>query len=361
MIQSVFHFIPEVKLGGESLAAYRPIFNLNSWLDGNLQKYIESLLDKNIGLRGYFIRTDNQINYWLFGQIYQKTDEDIVVGKNHYLFEQKYIDSYIGIDKINLEKLNKQIELLINVQNKLEINNKLFLLVIAPNKASFFNEYIPNSQLKNTRVGDLDYNYLVLIEELEKRGVNYWDGKKFFLEEKNRSLAPLFTKSGTHWTVYGSCLVAQKVINKINSQKKENYNFPQCGLLNWSDKPLGQDADLLNLSNIWLTSNFEERLAYPKTTPVSKINNIDLLLIGDSFSWNILKQLESGPFINSYDFAYYFNTLSSFPNKQTVPISKQNDDFLKLINSHDVIIIEVNESGVSDIGWGFLEKANEVL
>ena len=55
----------------------------------------------------------------------------------------------------------------------------------------------------------------------------------------------------------------------------------------------------------YVTNNFEERLAYPKTTPVSKINNINLLLIGDSFSWNILKQLEDGPFINSYNFAYY--------------------------------------------------------
>ncbi len=361
LIQSMFHFMPETKLGGEIQIINKPYINLTSWLSGDIQKYFETKLDQSLGLKGYFIKTDNQINYLLFGQIYQKTAAPLIIGKHHYIFEKGYIDSYIGTEKVDLNKLSEQITLMKKVQDKLQKQNKIFLFVISPSKANFFKEYIPNSALKGIHTEDLNYNYFALIRELKKQNINYWDGSEFFLSQKSKSTAPLFSKSGTHWSLYGACLATKEIINLLGSQQNINYISPQCNSLDWSNKPLDQDADLLNLSNIWFKYPFEERLAYPKTEKISNINNLNILLIGDSFSWNFVRRLETGPYVNNYNFAYYFNTLYSFPDRKKTSDIKQSNELLNLIEYNNAVIVEINESGISDIGWGFLKSADKVL
>lgn len=359
LMQSCIKIFPEASLTGRVLLMARPDISFVNWFNGSIQKYFESSLESSLGLKNYYIRSDNQLNYWLFKESHQKTEERLVFGKNNYIFEQNYINSYIGRDQVRAEIISEKVRLMKVLQDRLKEKNKAFLFVIAPSKANFFNQYIPENQLSKIQTTNLSYNYFVLIEELKKQNVNYLDGRQYFSDIRNSSPAPLFSKSGTHWTVYGSCLVTNKIINELGRQLGATYFIPDSDLFEWSLEPQGRDADLLNLTNIWFRNGFKEKLAYPKKRIANSINNIDLLLIGDSFSWNILDHLKNGPLLNSYDFSYYFSTNYSYPDNENTPLPRSNFDLLEQLESNNAVIIESNEAGLRNIGWDFMDEANK--
>ncbi len=361
LLQGLLRVLPEASLSGDIMPIEKIDINLMNWLDGKIQANIESWFERKIGLKGYFIRTDNQLNYWLFNEIHQKTKERLVVGKKHYLFEQNYIDAYLGRDKANLNDLSKRIGLMRRLQDELQYKHKTFLFVLAPSKASFLADCLPDDQLGSAKVGDLSFNYLAIIKELRKQGVNYWDGREYFARESRVAKAPLFARSGTHWTIYGSCLATEQILGQLGALRGEVYSKPDCKNIDWSSNPIGQDADLLNLTNLWFRSDFKELLAYPRISYSAKANDLGLLWIGDSFSWNILKHFRDGKYIRSYDFGYYFNTNYSYPDNEINPMPKTGQKLEDLINKQDAIIVESNEAGLFDVGWGFVEKANEAV
>jgi len=362
LCQAVFHFVPEAELSGKVMPIIMPELSMKNWFAGSLQESFTQLVDRKLGLRSYLIRTDNQLNYWLFGEIHQKTKEKLVIGKDHYVFEQNYIDAYIGRDKANLTKMRERVSAIRELQDRLRERKQTFLLVIAPSKANFYAEYLPDNQLGGVSQDELSYNYQHLIVELQKQGVNYWDGREYFAKERGQAIAPLFCKTGTHWTIYGSCLATREIIATANRLAGESWAGPTCTDLEWRERPLWTDGDLLDLTNIWFKGDFYERLAYPRATIPAKQNDLDLFLIGDSFSWNILSQLNSGPFVRNYDFSYYFKTNYASPDnnlKRSLPTD--NAGLREFVRQKNLVMIEVNEAGMFDIGWNFAETMNEAL
>lgn len=359
--QGVFGFFPEEELFGMTKEAIKPEFNFKNWLNMSFQKDFESWIDSKLGLRGYFIKTDNEINYLLFKEIHQKTHNKIIIGKDNYLFENSYIKSHIGRDYRDIPVLEERIQKLKKLQDKLSENKIAMIFLISPSKASFYPEKIPPELIYETADKNPETNYNRIMPMLEKYEINYIDGLDVLLNKKDTSEYLLFSKSGTHWTRYGSCLVLGDIIKETDRQLNSKSRVPDCSEVKIFKEPLFEDRDLADLANLWNTERFDQELAYPQLKHETDIpNKIDLLMIGDSFGWGLLKNVRESKGVTDYNFYYYFN--SDYKEDGVArDINKNPKDLKEFILSKNLLIIEANEIALNDIGFGFIEAALEAL
>ena len=94
-IQKIFTLKWEKPLMGDIPALEEVKFSWDNWISEKYQKYTTGNTNQSFGFRPYFVRLHNQILYSLFNRA---SARDIIVGKKNYLFEKKYIDSYLGKD-----------------------------------------------------------------------------------------------------------------------------------------------------------------------------------------------------------------------------------------------------------------------
>ena len=359
LFQSFFHLLPEVSLRGVILTGGQPRLSIKNWFNGKFQTAFESWFDSNLGLRGYFVKTDNEINYRLFDEIHQKTQQKIIVGERNNLFEKNYIDSFVGRDHKSFDELQQRVADLKKLQDALSERGIDFVFLVAPSKATFCPENMPSQFLEDTSEQNQIGNYDQVLPLLSINNINYVDARYFLLEQKSSSKYPLFSKSGTHWTQYGSCLVVEKVLAEVNDKFENNYALPDCEDIEISVTPRKEDKDLADLANLWSARQFYQPLAYPRfDQPV--FNDINLLMVGDSFSWAFLKNIFESGAVRDYNFYYYFNSDYNSQNI-SVPVNKDNNFLKQEILKRNLVIVEANDAGLGDIGFGFVSSALNAL
>jgi len=361
-VQTIFHLFPEPKLIGFTKLVDAPKFNLTDWFNGKFQTRFEAWLDNYLGFRGYFVKTDNELNYLLFKENHQKTEQKLIIGRDNYLYEKNYIDSSIGRDYRPLNELNERVKSLKILQDKLEKHSIGFILLISPSKASFYPEYIPPALIEKTIEPNPKTNYERVLPLIKENKINYIDARELFLNQKGVSQYPLFPRSGTHWTRYGSCLIMQRLLIEDGRQLNDKYNIPDCSNIKLNSVPQGEDRDLADLSNLWYSKMFYQELAYPIFAKASaSLNDIDMLMIGDSFGWGILRNLRGSWAVKNFNFYYYFNSDYDYNNVSN-PINKDDSNHLKQeILKRNLVVIEANEAALNDIGFGFIDSAITAL
>ncbi len=360
--QGVFHFLPEEDLVGMTEKIKRPTFSFSGWIDKTFQKDFETWIDGKLGLRGFFVKTDNEINYLLFKEIHQKTGTKLIVGENNYLFEYNYIETYLGKDYKNTSLLRKRVQELKQLQDILKEKGIALIFLMSPSKASFYSEHIPREFIFDTAKDDPETNYKRILPLLEENKINYFDSLDFFLGKKENTDYPLFSKSGTHWTRYGSCLVLEKLIEETSNQLNSDFLIPNCSNVEISSIPKYEDGDLAELSNLWYKKMFFQDLAYPKFEYDPKnINDISLLMVGDSFSWGILANIRESRAMADYNFYYYFSSDYNSKNTIVTPVTDDKEVLKEIILSKNLIIIEATETALNNVGFGFIEAALDAL
>jgi hypothetical protein len=201
-------------------------------------------------------------------------------------------------------------------------------------------------------------NYDKVLPLLDSGGVHYLDTRKMLSETKSASKFPVFSRGGTHWTADSSCNIAGAITEKLNSQLKNKIASIECSNVRISKNNSEEEKDLINLINIWDTSNYSENLPYPDIHPVK--GNVSskprLLIIGDSFIWGILSVFKDADIIGSSNFLYYFSRIAKYPDFDLEPFEKSSANLNKLIDNADIVIIESSEPALTNIGFGFLES-----
>jgi SGNH hydrolase-like domain, acetyltransferase AlgX len=354
LLQIFFKIFPETSLVGVSTPAPRPQFSLPSWYSGDFQAAAEKYFELHLGLKGYLIRTDNEINYLLFREIHQKTGSKLIVGLHDYLYEKSYIDAYIGRDFQPVAQLEERVQALKALQDYLQKKNVALVFLIAPSKASFYPEYIPPELIFKTTDPTPPSNYQQILPLLRKYGINFIDGRALLLADKSSAPYPIFSKSGTHWTRYGSCLVTVQLLAEIGRQLDTKINLPDCGKVVVHPVPLAEDRDLADLTNLWAENQFYQPLAYPQLQNSLPNDKINILAVGDSFMWSVIRNIKDGKLVNSLDFYYYFNTHYQY-DQAVGPVDRSSDEVRSSLAKKNVVLIEVSETGLTDIGYGFLD------
>ncbi len=351
-------------LAGVETEAAPPASSLTGWWNGTLQAEFDAWIGRQIGLRGMLVRTANQFNYSLFGELPRRGGTPVVRGRDGYLYEQAYVDAYRKKGKRSAADLRVRSADIRRLQDRLAADGIAFLLVIAPSKAEIYPEFLPPEADVAGR-SQRRSNYENVIGYLRQDGVNLVDAHALFREWKSEPGAPaLFTKGGTHWNHYGAARVVELVAARLRELTgKDLPGLRVVGSVT-NRTVVDSDNDLGELVNIWRG----DALAGPQVHPVIEKQAGSylpgVLFVGDSFVFTLTNLMDREQLYRRRDTFYYFKRRFAHPAAVDAPLDKSQLDLLQEVRGRDAVVIEVGEYWLPKIGFGFateLLKAYDAL
>ncbi|MCK5839798.1 MAG: hypothetical protein KAG99_08115, partial [Bacteroidales bacterium] len=213
MIQKPFPLVNIEPLKGSFIPEEEPWLVLKDYLSGAFQENYNTYLEENIGFRPWLVRVNNQINFSFFNIT---NASYVVVGKNNYLYEENYIKAYLGRDFLGREKWEEKIRKIVFVDKEFKKRKIDLIFILAPGKATFFPEYIPDEYNTNNKSIS---NHEYLLNAFEGEGINYIDFNTWFLSMKDTATYPLYPQCGIHWSAYGVALAIDSIKGYIEELK----------------------------------------------------------------------------------------------------------------------------------------------
>ena len=333
---------------GELKAVSKMDFDFRKWLNGEFQEQNGLYLERNFGLRDYYIRIYNQIAYSLWRT---PKAQYLVIGKKDFMYEKNYIDAYYGNDFIGSAKIAVQTERLRMLQDTLRKLNISLLVVLAPGKADFFPEYIPNKFHKKRDTT----NFEVCKAELEKQQVNVIDFNTWFIKNKYKAKYPLYGQYGIHWSMYGSMLAADSVFKTLESLCNIDMPDVECNFIDYSSDVKRDDYDCAAALNILVTLQ-SYKMAYPIITVRNDSTKIkpNILVIGDSYYYQFINNKFTSLLLNNNNFWFYFKKQGDFDGNARKVQGKELQDEIEKQNA---VVLLSNVPNLKDYMWGFIDDA----
>lgn len=360
-VQAVVPFLNVHPLNGYTDPVARPAFSWAALKTNAYQPAFEQHLEAELGFRPWFVRLRNQLAYSLFGQL---RVEGIFLGKDRVLFQQGPIDTYLGRRFLGDKEIAYRLRRLRQVQDSLQAHGTQFLFVIAPSKARYYANLLPDSSaaLQPRRA-----NYDAVREQLTRLGINTLDFNPLFLRWKPRAPYALFPRGGAHWSGYATTLVADTLFHRLETLTGKD--FPDFGaqgvaVVTTPRQLRYTDGDLMELCNlIWDEAPYPT--AYPNVQfgPATGKYRPNVLIVGDSFSQSF------------YGFYPYYQTLFDSRSRfwfyndhvywpEETPGESRNVHELNLrtqLAGRDVVLFISMEENLSKLGFGFIDDAFNLL
>ena len=300
MLQFNFNWVKVNELGGYGIPPSNTSLTKHAWLDGNYQREKEQYIKAHFGFCNWAIRLEHQIAFWGYGM---SRVNGLIIGKENYLYEPSYMKTrngwgYLGADRLtDLAKKTKA------VQDTMRKMGKAFFFVIAPNKADYYPEYLPDKYAR--KKGDIPTNYTVFREKLIHYGIDHLDINDWFMSMKDTTSIPLYGPMGIHYTTYGAAITAQRIFEETERQLNKDLPDFYWDELVWDDNLRGSDDDLEKALNLAVKIPVEP-LAYPKLL-INKEGKYRprAITIGDSFFWQLVNMGIEETVFDKGQFWYY--------------------------------------------------------
>ncbi len=352
--QGIHQFVNLKNLEGVSAPVTDTALTLETWLSGKFADKYQDSLSNNFGFRELAIRSQNQIQYSLFKNC---NANDVIVGKNNYLYELKYIYSYYGIDYLGERYFEESVIKMKFIQDTLKKLNKTFIFLIAPSKASFYPEYIPEKY----KTDNVNTNYKSILAKLKKHHVNFIDYNQMFVRLKKTCKYSLYPVAGTHWSEYGNIIAFDSLLNYI--QNKTNFTFPDMdySTIEMKDGYEGTDNDIGKAMNLLFSPKYGE-LAYAKLKikeTTNKIKKPSLLMVADSYWMSIYYSHKPKKMFNEHSFWYYNNMSFDYFNG-TEGLKPVDLNLKDEINKKDIICVMLTEPNLKLLGLRFIEDTYDM-
>lgn len=346
--QQQLHIIRNGRLHGSYVAAASPVFSLAEWGKGDFQQQTDKYITENVGFRPYLIRASNQIDYTFFNKVHC----DLIVAKDHYLFQQVYIDDYEGKLPKDVSLAHTRLFKLKAIQDTLQKLGKTFVLVYAPSKIDFYSEYLPDGTSKGIPCGEF-YKHIA-----DSLGINQIDCNSWFLAMKHSTPYPLFSHQGIHWTTYGSLLAADSIIKYLEVAQHIAIPRPHWDTVEYTYRSRGSDADAGHLLNIILPVTYE-KFCYPKVHYSCTGNCVKprTVYIGDSFVWPLIYNGMMKYANTDWQFWYYFSSGRNQYTQDNNLVGYTLDNvWQNKIDSANCVIMIYTSHNLPELGNGFIEK-----
>ena len=345
---------PDYVLQGVENKVVPPNPGWAAWWNGTLQAEVDAWLNQRIGLRGLLVRTANQVNFTLFGELPKRSGTQVLMGRGGMLFEKVYVDAYNSGGRRPESELRNVSASTRRLQDRLAADGIAFLLVIAPSKAEIYPENLPESADVAGRPGRRG-NYQNIVEFLRADGVNLLDAHELFLEWKREPGMPLlFAKGGTHWNEYGAARVVARILGRLRDLTGKDLPSVEISGAVTNRTIVESDNDLGELVNLWSG----RPLAGPQIHPVAEVRPgshlPDILVVGDSFVFTLTNFMDRMGLYRKRDLYYYYNRHYFYPVAPNVALDKRQLDLLEEIRGRDAVVIEVSEYWLPRIGFGFV-------
>ncbi len=345
----------EAALAGKFVTKEKPKLSITNWFNGEFQKEYTLYLDQNIGFRTFFIKNYNQICYSLFS----KTNADkVVIGKKGILFEESYIRSYLGLNLQEESFVKEKLRKTEYISKELKKMGKELVVMIAPDKASYYSEKIPDAWTAQNQKDTIENNYMLYQRLLAEYDINCIDFNAAFIEAKGVVSTPLFPKSGIHWSNYAAVAAMDSMGRFMRTEFNIKLPRPVVDSLSVSAIPVSPDDDLGDLLNIY-SNECGKVLKTNFSFDRSNTDNVSLLTIGDSFYWNLYYQgLIKNMFVKS-EFWYYNHLVypASFEQEETnVGVSIRDK-----LDEVDVVLILITSGALDNYAFGFVDQTFQAL
>jgi len=349
-IQKKVKLISSRDLNGVFSLTEAPEFTVKGWFRGTYQEQFRKHIEDYPGFKNDFVRLYNQIDYSLFSIAHASK---IVAGKHGYLFGTEYISSCQGTNFIGKRHCDEKVRLLKILQDRLWKEKKIYLLVVfAPDKCTYYPEYVPERFLRNKAENS---NYSYYVQRCKEKGINLIDFNQYLKLAKDTSRYPLYPKTGIHWSTYGAERTADSLIRYLKI--KTGYPMPSMitDKIELDKNARDEDADIERTMNlIWTIPH--PIYAYPnfhfKTDTTNQKPNG--LVIGDSFYWTwyypgIIKNM-----FNNIEFWYYGKDV--YPQTFTKPMNIGELNFMEAVNRQNIIIFLQTNAGYGNLGFDFIDR-----
>ena len=331
----------------------KPMLNWTNWWNGSYQEDIEDFVADELSVKAPLVRIKNQVLYDLFDR---PNARFVVKGKEEYLYEDAYIKAHYGMDYRGAEKWDTIMNSLFSIEDYLYKKGIEFVVVLAPGKASFYPEFIPDryDQFKSNPT-----NYFELKNRLSNTRIDHINMSAWFQSMKPNSDYPLFPKTGTHWSTYGMYIAADSILNYLD--KKTRRDLPDW---NWSLKAVDelyrdQDRDIEEGLNL-LRPIDNYIMAYPdldiKEAGKSKIKSA---VVADSYFWNMFNYGFSSRAFEEGEFWYYANQVYPQSFEGNYPLTSVH--IKKSLDDLDVIILLATDGTLDRFPWGFDELMESAM
>jgi hypothetical protein len=343
-------------LAGYQAPAPKPGLIWDSVQAGTYQPALERYLTEHLGFHDRFIRPRNQLAYSLFRQV---RVNNVLVGRQGVLFEEGPIRSALGQDVVAAPERQRHVAQLRALQDTLARRGKLLVFVVAPSKAAFYPELLPDEFRQGWRQPS---NAELYAPEMRAAGINVLDFGAQFRAWKDTAAYPLFPRGGIHWSLYGVTEAAKVLFPYL--EQKGGFDLPDFRTTDRevSTSPRYTDNDMVRAMNLlWEPRAFP--MAYPTVVfeaPRPGQHRPRLLVVGDSFVWNLI---EHYPYLdNLFDedsHFWYYNQQVQW-RRHNGQLEGETDvsrlDRKAQVLTHDVVLLLFNEHNLVNFDAGFSEN-----
>ncbi|MCR5681568.1 MAG: hypothetical protein K6G29_03875 [Clostridiales bacterium] len=142
-------------------------------------------------------------------KVFRTGNDQVLVGRDGFLFFRETLADYTGSDPMTDEELNAAADALKNLSDYAEEHGAAFVFLCAPNKNTIYPEKMP--ALPQQAADPDSSNLSRLLPLLDERGVNYADVRPLLIEAKDERL--VYHKRDTHWNNEGARIAAKAVLD----------------------------------------------------------------------------------------------------------------------------------------------------
>ena len=168
----------------------------------------ESWFNDRLPLRSYLLSISNYIK----SEIFKAPSSNVIVGKNGWLFYETEKDDYIDSNALTGDQIEAVGVTLSLIEENIKEKGGNFTFVAMPNKASVYEEYMPNSLVKS------DENNLTRINKiLDEMNVNHVDMLKVMRDNKDKNI---YHVRDSHWNYQGALIGYNAIMDSLNKEHK---------------------------------------------------------------------------------------------------------------------------------------------
>lgn len=351
LVQQLFPLVEIKPLGGYVHIIEKPVFSKADWLDEKYQIDFEKYENQNFGFRNIFVRINNQIDYSVNNIAHAN---EVVVGRDGYLYEDKYIKEYFGLNYVGDQKIVEMTAKLKKVQDTLKKLNKDMIVVLAPGKATYHPEFIPEKLIVEKGMT----NYAAYVQEFTNNGINYVDFNKWFLEMKPKVKYPVYGKCGIHWSKYAELLAADSLVNYFHKNGYESISRIVVDEIIVNKKNVEGDYDIGDGMNLLFEMDVYP-MAYPRfhMTENPKAHNPKVLVVADSYYWGMYNSGISSNIFNNGKFWFYNEQI--FPDSYESPKKVADIHIQEEVEKNDAVILLTTDANLYKLGFGFIDQLYE--
>lgn len=360
-LQQVTRFLPLKPLQGVEDIAERPSFSLSGCCSGDWQTAAEKHTSQHFGFREWAIRIYNQYQ-WTFYR--HSTVESVMVGKKNprsrngrYLYERYFVEEYYESRMYKytqnaeelLQNFDREASRLAKVQQILESQGVYLFVVVPPGKEFIYPEYLPSRDTMTRPKGPTAYErYLPLFG---KYGVRHLDMAAWLRRIKDSVPYQVMPQTGTHWSNIAATYAFDSIVRYMEQLAGTDMSDFRLGTP-WYDKSRHPDHDLEKLLN----------LVFPLPSPPDMYLPVEMvqvrpaprmMVIGDSFFWNIIYNYPLDEIVD-WRYWYYYSTVYGPGNYQS---SARNCNLVDELLQSRFVMLNYCTAQLYDLGNGFITDA----